>query len=88
MRKAPRLSECIRFPRQKTKYYVTCGYKYLKGYSERKNDIIWSDEVYSFVYENDAFFLKILAKSFGYLGLDLFSITYPKKQKRHHNIEI
>lgn len=88
MRKAPRLSECIRFPRQKTKYYVTCGHKYLKGYSEKYGDVIWSDKAYSFVYKTDALLYAILAKSCGYLGLDVFSITYPNNQIRYHNGEI
>lgn len=82
MRKAPKFSECIRFPRQKTKYYVTRGHKYLKGYSEKSDDIIWSDEVYSFVYKTDALLFAILAKSCGYLGLHVFSITYPNNQIR------
>lgn len=84
--KTPRFCDCIRFPRQKTKYYVTdyCSLKpkYLKGYNDFSDRIIWTEKVHGFFYKEDALILSLLAKSFGY-KVEAFSITYPDKHRKY-----
>jgi hypothetical protein len=56
--------------------------KYLKGYNDFSDRIIWTDKPYGFFYKEDALLFAILAKSFGY-KVEVFSITYPDKHIKY-----
>ena len=82
-RKAPRLSVCIRFPRQKTKYYIKMhwGNFWFKGYDPVKDEPIYSNTRYGFIYESDAKMMYLFASKILKERVYLEKITFPVKRR-------
>lgn len=82
-RKAPRLCDCIRFPRWKTKYYIKMygANFWFKGYDPVKDEPIYSNSRYGFFYESDAKMMYIYASKILKERVYLEKITFPLKRR-------
>lgn len=80
-RKTPKLCDCIRFPHQKTKYYVveTGTGKFASGFDYHSN-IIWSNKTTGFFYYSDAFLLASSARWLDTIRCAILSVTYPSEK--------